>query len=449
MRKQLAGVALLMLLFAGVGSSALLTRALAQPKSLTAIERAKRLGPKPTPHWYWRWAAWRLGEGYAKDHALERRLRPTSAPRHIPVWAWQRLHFFRSARKLAASGRKGQHGSHTTTTSTTTTTTSTTTTGTTTTSSAAGTYDQAIAYTQTPPAFTPARVIEVSDAASFRSAIANLQAGDLVKATAPFTVSGETIIGNRLASYAVLDLGSYVTFDYGGGLNYPAVWLKNPAYLRIYGGTLTTEHTGGNCILGQGMQHVLWWGFTCHDAGSTGVALYPVLAEITNCDFQGEVYKAGENLAWDPHLEKGSGLHGVNLDDSGQYAFSDNRFAFYIHDQPSGAGIEYGSRGTAPVRNTIYEKAVNLTFVSTTQTGGNAIQFWGVGGQSADIKYLEVENAQGYALFDGGMYSGTSLSGVTTEFGDATSTNLSPRYAGQHPWQTDKGVVYLNVQPLS
>src|SRR5690242_6583357 len=191
MRKQLAGVALLMLLFAGVGSSALLTRALAQPKSPTAIERAKRLGPKPTPHWYWRWAAWRLGEGYAKGHALERSLRPTSAPRHIPVCAWQRLHFFRAARKLAARGNKGQHGSHTTTTSTTTTTTTTsttTTTGTTTTPSAGGTYEQAIAYTQTPPAFTPTRVIDVGDAASLRSAISNLQPGDLVKATPDFTV---------------------------------------------------------------------------------------------------------------------------------------------------------------------------------------------------------------------------------------------------------------------
>jgi hypothetical protein len=95
----------------------------------------------------------------------------------------------------------------------------------------------------------------------------------------------------------------------------------------------------------------------------------------------------------------------------------------------------------------IYEKAVNLTFVSHTQTGGNAIQFWGIGGQSADIKYLEVHNAQGYGLFDGGMYPGTTLTGVTVEYGRASNTDLNPRYAGQNPWDLSAGVVYKALQP--
>src|SRR5947208_799962 len=121
MRKQLAGVALLMLLFAGVGTSALLTRALAQPKS---TQRAERIGPQPTPRWYWRWSAWRLGEGYAKGHALQRSLRPERAPRHIPAWAWQRLHVFLDQRELAGTGKQhGPHGPHTTTGTTTTITT--------------------------------------------------------------------------------------------------------------------------------------------------------------------------------------------------------------------------------------------------------------------------------------------------------------------------------------
>ncbi|HEU5477051.1 MAG TPA: hypothetical protein VFU64_04380, partial [Gaiellaceae bacterium] len=121
--------------------------------------------------------------------------------------------------------------------------------------------------------------------------------------------------------------------------------------------------------------------------------------------------------------------------------------AFYCHDIPTGAAIEYGSRNIAPVDNTIYLKALNLTFVSQTQTGGNAIQFWGVSGQSADIKYLEVTNAQGYGLFDGGMYSGTTLTGVTEQYGRASDTNLNPRYAGNNPWQTNKDVVYQDVNP--
>ena len=127
MRKHLAIVALLMLMSAGMGSSALLARAFAQAKPLSAIQREKQLGPKPTPTWYWRWADWRLGEGYAKNHRLAASIRPRQAPRHIPRWAWQRLHFFLLARKeraLAKYGSRKKHKKPTTTTAPATTTSS-------------------------------------------------------------------------------------------------------------------------------------------------------------------------------------------------------------------------------------------------------------------------------------------------------------------------------------
>jgi hypothetical protein len=424
MRKQGAVAVLIMLVFAGAGSSTILAGASARSKPLTAIQQGKRVGPKPTPHWYWRWQNWRLGEGYAKGHQLQRPLRPRAMPRHVPRWAWRRLHFVLVARtrRTAGHSRPAVRGG-------------------------GETYERAIAYTRTRPSFSPSRIVDVSTASQFESALSNLQAGDLVRATGSFTISGKTVISNRLSSWAVLDLSSKVTFDYSGGANYPAVWLKNPSHLRIYGGILTTDGTGGACILSHGMQHVLWWGFVCHDAGNTGVALYSAESPTTNNDFQGEVYRAGENLAWDPHAERGSGLHAVNLDDLGNHAFSDNRFAFYIHDQPTGAGIEYGTDGTAPVRNTIYERAANLTFVSRTQTGGNAIQFWGVSGQSADIKYLRADNIQGRALQAGGMFPGAKLSGVRVEYGHASRTNLNPRYAGQSPWDRRGGVAYTTVRP--
>jgi hypothetical protein len=429
MPKHVVVVGLVMVVVAGSSSSPLIGGALAQPTKLTAIQQEKRLGPKPTPRWYWRWQTWRLGEGHAKGHRLQRDLRPQQAPAPVPSWAWRRLHFFQLARTLrgapASSTKTGEPR-------------------------ARATYDQAISYTRTRPAFTPLREIEVSSAARFKSALSGLRAGDLVKATAPFTVYGTTQITNQLSSWAVLDLGSYVTFDYNGGRNYAAVYLHNPGYLRIYGGIVTTADTGGACILSHGMRHILWWGFYVHDCGGTGVGLLGADdgGPTTGNDFEGEITRAGENHAWDPHTEKGSGEHGANLDDGGYFPFAHNRIALYIHDQPSGAGIEYGaSKGYPPRHNTIIEKAVNLTFVSRIQTGGNAIQFWGIEGQSADIRYLEVSHAQGYGLFDGGMYSGTSLSGVTLEHGRATKTNLNPRYAGERPWRSGHGVVYKRVQP--
>jgi hypothetical protein len=417
MPKHAVVVGLVALVVAGAGSSPLIGGALAQPRTPAATAHRQGVGPKPTPRWYWHWQAWRLGEGYAKGRRLRRNLRPERAPHPVPRWAWRRLHFVLLARQLSGGGVG---------------------------------FAQAVAYTQSRPAFVPLREIDVSSAAGFRSALSGLRAGDLVRATGPFTVSGTTVITSQLSSWAVLDLGSYVTFDYTGGQNYAAVYLHNPSYLRIYGGTLTTEDTGGACLLSHGMQQVLWWGFYVHDCGGTGVGLMGANdgGPTSGNDFEGEVTKVGQNLAWDPHTEKGSGEHCVNLDDGGYFPYHDNRFAFYCHDIPTGAAIEYGSsRDYAPQNNSIILKAVNLTFVSQIQTGGNAIQFWGIGGQSADIKYLEVEQAQGYGLFDGGMYSGTSLSGVTLEYGRATNTNQNPRYTGKGPWDSAHGVAYRNIQP--
>src|ERR1700759_3919112 len=94
-----------MLAFAGAGSSAIVPRALAGPKALSAVQEERAVGPKPVPHWYWRWVEGRLGEGDGKGHQGQRELRPVAAPRLIPDWAWQRLHFFLLARgqRLAAA----------------------------------------------------------------------------------------------------------------------------------------------------------------------------------------------------------------------------------------------------------------------------------------------------------------------------------------------------------
>lgn len=135
MPRQLFVVILLMLAFAGAGSSVLLTHALAQSKKLPAVQQEKAVGPKPTPGWYWRWSQWRLGEGYAQGRPLQPGLRPKHAPQRIPQWAWQRLHFFRLARaqRVLANQESGknQHGrpptvSGTKSTSPTTTITTTT-----------------------------------------------------------------------------------------------------------------------------------------------------------------------------------------------------------------------------------------------------------------------------------------------------------------------------------
>jgi hypothetical protein len=296
----------------------------------------------------------------------------------------------------------------------------------------------------------------VSSASQLQSAISNLQPGDLVKATANFTVSSSSsnalVIKNRLSAPAVIDLtGHTVKFVYSGSRNYNAVWINNAQNLYIFGGDLSTADTGGNCLEVYGSQHVLWWGFTAHDCGGDGFQAQAIGGPVDHNDFQGTIWKVGQNLAWDPHTEKGTGLHAANLWDATQTGnFTNNRFAFYAHDIPVGACVEFGNNQPASqaTGNTLYLKCVNETDVSTIQTGGNALQTWGdTNTLGLEVKYLEGDNLQGFAYRDSGVYSGQTAKGVTIEYGRASNTNQNSRYAGQNPWQHQFNEAYQDVVP--
>jgi len=99
MPKHVVVVGLVTLVVAGAGSSPLIDGALAQPKPAAATQHSQRLGPKPTPRWYWRWQAWRLGEGSATGRRLQPNARPARTPRPVPRWAWRRLHLVLVARR--------------------------------------------------------------------------------------------------------------------------------------------------------------------------------------------------------------------------------------------------------------------------------------------------------------------------------------------------------------
>lgn len=427
MRKQAAVVFLLLLVLAGVGPSALAKRSTARSQQSAAVREEKRIGPKPLPSWYWRWVEWRLGEGYAKGRRLQAHLRPRQAPGNIQRWAWRRLHYFLLARTSAGGGTGPASGG-------------------------TKTYERATAYTSKRPSFTPKRTIAVGNASQLQAAISNLRPGDLVTATRTFTVSGTTVIRNRLSAPAELDLTG-VSFVFSGGFNAQAVYINNARNLYIYGGDLSTSGTGGTCLTDHGSQHVLWWGFHVHDCGGSGFAAFtaPGSGPVDHDDFEGTITRVGQTLAWDPHSEKGTGVHGAILWDAPtSYAFTHNRFAFYAYNIPTGACVELGNeQPSSPASgNVLLEKCVNETEVATRQTGGNGLQLWGVTNRlGLDVKYLEVDHAQGKALEAHGLDRGQSVAGVTVEYGRATNTNLSSRFSGQSPWDSYGGVVYKRVHP--
>lgn len=296
----------------------------------------------------------------------------------------------------------------------------------TTTTAAAPTYDSEISYTQNHPAFTPTRTVNVSTAGQLSSALSNLQAGDLVKATAAFTVTGETTLNKALTGHAELDLTG-VSFVYSGGSNLPAVYLNGASNLYIYGGDLSTSDTGGTCLLDHGGSQILWWGFTVHDCGGSGVGVFNATA-VDHLDLQGEITKVGQNLSYDPHcsLECGTGEHGAILWDAGNTtAFTNSRFAFYAHDIPTGSCVEIGNAavGTA-TGNTLYLKCVNATKVATKQAAGDGLDIWGdTSTLGLDVPYIEVDNAQGRAIDASDTYSGQNTNGVTVDYGIASNTN--------------------------
>jgi hypothetical protein len=215
MRKHLATVSVLMLLCGGLGSSALLARAFAQSKALSAVQQEKRIGPKPIPHWYLRWVQWRLGEGYAKGHGLKPGLRPSSAPRLVPRWAWRRLHFFLLARlnRVPAAWPR-RHRTPTVTTTTTTTTTSTTTTATTTTTPSSGGGGSGGSGSVAPPAppgsYSVPNGVSVSNSAQLTAALA---AGDQTIILADGTYGGSTYFTDSQGSslYAQHPLAATLT----------------------------------------------------------------------------------------------------------------------------------------------------------------------------------------------------------------------------------------------
>lgn len=209
MRNQLAAVTVLMLLCAGLGTSALLSRAFAQSHQLSAAQQERLIGPKPAPSWYWRWVQWRLGEGYAKGHALKAHLRPSHAPRQVPQWAWHKLHYFLLARqdRSPAGFHTKRHKSHTPTSTPPTTTT----TGSPPSSPPPPTGSGAVTPPAAPGSYSvPAGAVSVSTSAQLTSALA---AGTPTIVLADGTYGGSTYFDDAGSSdiYAANPQGAVLT----------------------------------------------------------------------------------------------------------------------------------------------------------------------------------------------------------------------------------------------
>jgi hypothetical protein len=288
--------------------------------------------------------------------------------------------------------------------------------------------------------------------------MAAIRCGDLITATAPFTVSSEWQISQNPTCPAVVDL-SGVTLAYTGSSPLPSVWINGASNLWLYGGDVhgpSAGQPGAGGILVYKASNIRWWGFHVHDVAHDGLDLFPVGGAIDSCDFEGEIDHWGGYVADDPHAEKGTGFHGANIADAGTGVVTNTRIALYVHDGPTGAGVEIGSGSSSGRISgiTLYLKAVNLTKQATSQVAGNALQEWGAVPIQMSVPYLEASNLQGRANDGQGIYSGVSMSGINVAYGRATSTNLNPYLSrtesgisASDPWDKRRGQAYGNVLP--
>jgi hypothetical protein len=304
------------------------------------------------------------------------------------------------------------------------------------------------------------RQVDVSSQAQLQSAITNVRAGDLIKATTSFSVSGEFVINVNPTGPAVIDLGtgaSAVRFSYSGTSNLPSVWISDSSNLRIYGGDISgppAGSVGNGGVLVYHATNVLWWDFYIHDVTSTGLGLAPIGGPITGCDFQGEIARWGQNPSWDPHAEKGTGEHAANVADVSGGVYTNNRLALYAHDGLTGAAIQIGNpSGAGQISgNTIILKATNLQMRATSQVAGNALQEWGGVPMQISVPYLDASNLQGRAVDANGVYSGVSQAGVVVAYGRATNTNLNSLLSSTEsgisattPWDPRHSTTYTDV----
>lgn len=307
------------------------------------------------------------------------------------------------------------------------------------------------------PSFTPTQTVTVTSQSAFMSAWSSLQPGEQIDVQG-VTFTGEVVLANKnLSSWAEVHFDPATKFvGVSSATNLPAVWVHDDSHVRFYGGDISDSASGGqagNGILVYQSSYVSWWGFTIHDTGSTGLAVYPVSGPIDHLDLKGEISKWGLNLAWDPHAEKGTGLHGANLSDA-SYPLTSSRIALYVHDGAAGAGVEMGSPSAGATGNALYLWCQNLTMQATTQVAGNCLQVWGANVTGNDVKYLEAENLQGRPYDANGMNSGQSLATDTVDYGRASNTNLNPALSSTEPgispttrWDTRHGTAFVDVSP--
>lgn len=295
------------------------------------------------------------------------------------------------------------------------------------------------------PRFVPTQRVQVNTAADFWRAWKSIRPGEEIDVRG-ITFKGEAVFETQLSGWAEVHFGAGTTFAGTPGSNLPAVWVNDSSHVRFFGGRITNPRGGAGLTI-YDSSYVTWWGFVIRNTANTGLFVQGIHRTNDHLDLKGEISHWGLNLAFDPHREKGTGLHGANLGDAVR-GVRNSRFALYLHDAAVGAGVEAG--GATPTdgfwRNTLYLRCRNLTKRAVLLTAGNCLQLWGDNVTGNDFRYIQAENLQGRPYDASGMFGGQSLASDRVGYGRGFRTNLNPRIGSMH-WDDARGTVFGNVAP--
>lgn len=343
------------------------------------------------------------------------------------------------------------------------------------------------------PSFTPIRTVNFTTKAQLDTAIADMQAGDLIQYTGTgiLTISsgstnGYSIQNKNPASSVVIDLGTghsiwdsgavsgdYVKFAYTGTANFSAFWVNACSNLRIYGGDFTS---GGYGITINAPSHdITWWDAYIHNVGSSGISVRGTTSggsssDCHNLNLRAEVNRFALNPALDNHPDKGTGLHACILHgNTGN--IHDSIFTIYGHDAlapgetshghtwPEGGGgsvIEAGNvSGTNYANCTYYAKGENNLMrpngtnpgSTAQQTGGNVFNLWGnVALNGNVIGWAEGINITGAVVHGSGGSWFPGSPAIKVLHGRGTNTNQFVGSGGNvaDRYVTGKGISYTD-----
>jgi len=298
--------------------------------------------------------------------------------------------------------------------------------------------------------------VRVKSVRGFNRAVARAKAGQTIDVLGNVRIPGSFTGFNRVIRHGTVD----VVFQRGAGFvggkdAAPAVFLTDSGGWRLWGGTISNP--SGNGIRVYAIPGPFTWtGFTVTNTADTCVAVYPVGGNINRLVLKGVAGTADPNLSFDPHSEKGTGIHAWNIADASGGVVENSTFAADTANQATGAAVEIETDRVSNV--VVYARARNVGFAvpntswsgyATEQVAGNVIQLWGGSAVGLlDIRYAEGDGIQGRILDTHGVYEGADLSQVFVDSGRATGPILQNPLMTSVAYETAGGLHLGDCLPL-